>query len=59
MRFEEWWMEQEYDPQLYGLLSEVWNAAQAEQREADAKLFGETDALWLASDVSYAIRSQK
>ena len=45
MRFEEWWMDQEYDPQLYGLLSEVWSAAQAEQREADAKICGEMGAL--------------
>jgi len=36
MTFEEWWMDSEYDPMLYGPLSDVWVAAQAAQREEDA-----------------------
>jgi hypothetical protein len=46
MTFDEWWMDQEYDPMLYGPLSEVWNAAQSEQREIDARIVETTPVEW-------------
>jgi hypothetical protein len=36
MRFEEWWMEQEFNPLIYSDMEEAWNAGRKSQREIDA-----------------------
>jgi hypothetical protein len=41
MKFEEWWMDQEYDPMLYGPMSDAWAASQAATREEDVKKVAE------------------
>ena len=60
MTFEEWWMDQEYDPMIYGPMSDAWAASQAVTREECAALcdrFAERDMH--PAECAAAIRGMK
>ena len=57
MRFKEWWMENDFNPMIYGAMESAWNAAREAQRDDIAKMFDGEVWAYDYREIAAAIRN--